>query len=275
MGQMATSRERTGASEVQSHIALKYHRTNIPKSIRPQGKLIQSSSLLPLNYERSLDEIAAARDSFYAVSELFTFCAFSESQFLNMLQAKLDSMIREETLLKRPLELSNLLYMQKTVKRHIQRLRDNIQTIEAHGSITWPKAEDERPSDKVEAAVGVLGKQYDNLLRRAESLSAQIEDQTRFLTNKAMIDEATRARHQAIEVTKLTRLAFFYIPLSFVASFFGTNLDPLAEARNSLIWFFVVSIPVFGVSMAFMKWDIWEGLRRLWRVIIIRQRRPR
>ncbi|KAL1626891.1 hypothetical protein SLS56_006619 [Neofusicoccum ribis] len=248
--------------QVQPHIALKFHRTNIQKSIRPEGKFVQSSSLLPLNYGRSLDERVAARDPFYAVSELFTFCAFSETQFLNMLESKLSSATNAETLSKRPLELSNLLYMQKAVKVHAERIRDNIETIKTRGSASWPRANDGKPHDKVEAVADVLEKQYEHMLRRAEMLSARTDDETRFLTNKALVDEAKRARDQAAEVTKLTRLAFFYIPLSFISSFFGMNLDPLTDARNSLWWFFVISVPTLCLSTAPLIWDIPELFRR-------------
>ncbi|EKG17377.1 Mg2+ transporter protein CorA-like/Zinc transport protein ZntB [Macrophomina phaseolina MS6] len=244
-----------------------YPKTSIPEESRPEGGLIQSSSLLPLDYGRSLDESVAARDPFYAVSELFTFCAFSESQFLNMIQSKLDSSVNEEENWKRPLDLSDLLYMQRTVKRHMERLRDSIDAIEAHGNTSWPRSDEQKHLDKAEAVVGTLTTQYNKLLRRAESLSMQLEDQTRFLTNQAMIDEATRARNQATEVTKLTRLAFFYIPISFVASFFGMNLDPLTDAPNSLFWFFVISVPVLSLSMAFMQWDISDMLHKAGRAL--------
>lgn len=250
--------------QVQPHIALKWHRTNIQKNIRPEGKFIQSSSLLPLNYGRSLDEKIAARDPFYAVSELFTFCAFSETQFLNMLESKLSSATNVETLSRRPLELSNLLYMQKAVKVHAERVRNNIETIKTRGSASWPKFNDSRPHNKVEAVAEVLEKQYEHLLRRAETLSARIEDETRFLTNKALVDEAKRARHQAAEVTKLTRLAFFYIPLSFISSFFGMNLNPLTDAQNSLWWFFVISVPTLCLSVAPLIWDVPRLFRTFW-----------
>ncbi|KAF4539976.1 Mg2+ transporter protein CorA-like/Zinc transport protein ZntB [Lasiodiplodia theobromae] len=242
--------------QVQPHIALKYHSTNISQNIRPEGKLIQSSSLIPLNYGRSLDEKVAAKDPFYAVSELFTFCAFSESQFLNMLESKLSAATDADILSKKALELSNLQYMQKAVKLHGERIENSIETIRARGGAFWPKSNGDKSSDKVEAVALVLSKQYEHLLRRAKSLSTRIEDQTRSLTNKAMIDEAKRARDQAVEVTKLTQLAFFYIPLSFVSSFFGMNLDPLTEARNSLWWFFAISVPILGLSMSLMFWDV-------------------
>src|SRR5438552_3121441 len=79
------------------------------------------------------------------------------------------------------------------------------------------------------------------------------------LMNRAMIAESQKAINQAQEVTKLTRLAFIFIPISFTASFFGMNLGPLVQGAIHGIWlWFAVSAPVVIISMLLMKWDISE-----------------
>lgn len=72
------------------------HKSNIALKPRSRlfskvstGKIIQSASLLHLDYGRSLDRHIAASDAFYALHEIFSFVSFSESQFLNMIESKL------------------------------------------------------------------------------------------------------------------------------------------------------------------------------------------
>ena len=72
-----------------------------------------------------------------------------------------------------------------------------------------------------------------------------------------MTQEAQNALAQAKEVAKLTKLAFFFIPLSFTASLFGMNVMELDPGAANSIWLWVtVSIPVLAISFTFMLVDI-------------------
>jgi hypothetical protein len=53
------------------------------------GAALQSACFLHINYGYDLDKETAARNCFYALHEIFLFAAFSENQFLNMLETKL------------------------------------------------------------------------------------------------------------------------------------------------------------------------------------------
>ncbi|KAK8209244.1 hypothetical protein IWZ01DRAFT_310466 [Phyllosticta capitalensis] len=75
--------------------------------------------------------------------------------------------------------------------------------------------------------------------------ATQLEDVLRHLesTSNALIGsmsimESSKAIKEAEEVTKLTQLAFFFIPLTFVAGIFGMNLKEMA---NVSIWIWVVT----------------------------------
>ena len=52
-------------------------------------KYPQLACTIHAHYGRFLDEKSAKVDAFYALSELFTFTATSEAQFLNMVEEKI------------------------------------------------------------------------------------------------------------------------------------------------------------------------------------------
>jgi Mg2+ and Co2+ transporter CorA len=81
------------------------------------------------------------------------------------------------------------------------------------------------------------------------------------IMNNANIAESKRAIEQAKRVGKLTMLAFFYVPLSFTASFFGMNFEQFATGPYLGVWvWFVVTVPVMLLSIAFYHWDMSKAL---------------
>ena len=203
-----------------------------------------------------LDSALMARDPFYALNELFTFCAYSEVQLLNLMESKLSDETGFALLAKNSTQLSNLLYTQDILEAHTRRLRDNIETIKARGHFDWPRASKHGMEQKADAAAMSLLKDYQALLFRAEALSARCQRGMNVVLNNAMIAESKRAITQAIEVTKLTRLAFLYIPLSFTTSFFGMNLKPIAGGSHPMWLWLVVSVPILAISVFALLYDI-------------------
>jgi len=59
---------------------------------------------------------------------------------------------------------------------------------------------------------------------RMEALSRRLDSSFQTLTSTMSIIESEKAIQEAEEVTRLTNLAFFFIPLSLVASVFGMNV---------------------------------------------------
>lgn len=97
-------------------------------------------------------------------------------------------------------------------------------------------------------------------------LSAECDREIGLLMNNA-VKESQRAISQAEGVAKLTRLAFFFIPLSLTSSFFGMNFSQLVGAAGAIlsIWlWFAVSAPVLAASFAFLIWDLPDDL---WKVV--------
>lgn len=97
--------------------------------------------------------------------------------------------------------------------------------------------------------------------------------QERLATEMALItiQDAKRSISSAERMELLTTLAFFFIPASFISSFFGMNLWPLTEQGPSLWVFFVVTVPVVGALGCIpfrehiaLSLKIWRYHFRLW-----------
>lgn len=204
------------------------------------------------------------KDAFYALHELFAFCASSQAQFLNMIADNI-SEDAERTLA--PGELgsgqSNFVYMQEMLEKLIAHLQDIIAVIEARGSVSWPRTEDETQQQMCSAASEVLRKDYEWLLHRAKSLSARCNSEINNLATRVVLAESRKAIELSEKVAKLTRLAFIFVPLSFTSSLFGMNLQPLVDERYSLWLWFAVSAPILIFSWVFMQWDIISAVRKL------------
>lgn len=228
------------------------------------GKIIQSTSLLHLDHGLNLDRPLAASDAFYALNEVFRFALFSEVQFLNMLESKLIKELDQSVLIQQNNPtLSNLLYNQKLLDRHIQRIQDNITSMEGRALALWPKGllgEDEQV--KANLAAEALLQDYDYLLCRAHTLSEQCNTGMQIVMNNAMIEESREAIFQAEGVAKLTRLACIFIPLSFTTSFFGMNIWQLGTGHLSIWIWIVVSFPIFVIPLIFMQYDLAAVIRR-------------
>lgn len=240
----------------QQQISLKSHRTAIGRDLRPEERFAQSSSLLHLDYGKLHDSSLMASDAFYALDELFTFCANSEVQLLNLMESKLSQETGYSLLSNENTQLSNLLYSQDILEDHAKRLRETIEVIKMRGGVKWPRASEPAMKQKAEAAANLLLRDYEHLLYRTEALSERCRRGIGVIISSASITESKRAIAQAYEVTKLTRLAFLYIPLSFTTSFFGMNLTPIAAGQHDLWLWVVVSIPILAVSIFALSYDI-------------------
>ena len=202
-----------------------------------------------------------AIDPFYALHELFLFCAFSQAQYLNLLESRLANETAFQASSEKIEDQSHLLHRQQVLQVHAGRLRETIATIEQRGSLNQPRLAENPADNAQQQAARWLLKNYQHLLSRAERLSAQCQAQMALLMNQAMIAESNKAIKQAQEVTKLTRLAFFFIPLSFTASVCGMNLQPFISSAHSIWVWFAISTPFLLISLVVMKWDmvkLWE-----------------
>jgi hypothetical protein len=226
------------------------------------GMFPQTASLLHKDYGKLLDVRVMRLDPFYALHELFAFCASSELQFLNMIDSKISSETGYAMLRSAP-ALSNLLYNREILQSHAVRLREVIAVIGRRGSPEWPRALGTEERKIADAAKDKLERDYEHLLSRVRSLLDRCEKGMQVVLSKASISQAELAFSQSDRVARLTQLAFFYLPFSFMASVFGMNVVELGTGKLQLWVWVATSIPVFLISVMLLVVDMPRFLRRI------------
>ncbi|KAF1850930.1 uncharacterized protein K460DRAFT_400964 [Cucurbitaria berberidis CBS 394.84] len=220
---------------------------------RPVKEMEQSASLIHLDYGKTLDKKAMAQDPFYALHEVFLSCAYSEVQFLNVIESKINEDMAREFMPDHNISPANMIYFQGLLDTHAESLRRTITAINSRDDSGWPRPSDQTLRKKHAVLAHTLLQDYEALLRRTETLSNLCKGRLQILLSRAGIVESNKAIEQAKVVTKLTRLAFVFIPLSFVSSFFGMNLKPFVESPPYGLWlFFAVSAPVVALLLMSM-----------------------
>ncbi len=231
----------------------------------------QSTMLLPFDCNSLADGETAKQDAFYALNAVFQHAAFSEVQFINLMEGQID---KEMGILAperdRSHSLDNLQYFRSILDRHVRQIRDVICATKSQGFGGWPSASDTKSQGKCSSAVNRLLADYDGLLVRALGLCERCTEGMGIMMNRAVVAESKKAIDQAERLKKLTLLASFFIPLSFITSLFGANFSEFAPGNYLSIWsFFAVSVPVLLLTYCFYIWDVgaWiESLREWARV---------
>ena len=105
-----------------------------------------------------------------------------------------------------------------------------------------------------------LKRDLDFVLARIDFLRTRCDTIATTLLSTMSILESQKSIEQSRQVNQLTKLAFFYIPLSFVSSVFGMNVKEIQT--NPPIWvFFVTAVSFTLLSILVASWQ--EIKRRL------------
>ncbi|KAL9111738.1 MAG: hypothetical protein Q9227_003797 [Pyrenula ochraceoflavens] len=201
----------------------------------------QSRSLLNENYGKTLDKATMSSDAFYSINDLFSFAAFAEVQFLNLVE----SVLARETglaVLSRPPSLATLIFHKELLELHARQLRENITSLRTRGGSAWPKSTNTDQGKVARDAASLLLEDYEHLLSRCLELSALCDRGMADFNHKAALSESTRANVMAESVARLTRIAtllsLIYVPLSFTTSIFGMNFQELGQGTLKIwVWF--------------------------------------
>jgi Mg2+ and Co2+ transporter CorA len=240
----------------------------VPMSSIPYASAtFQSATLLHKEYGQTLISEIMQCDAFYALSELIYFSASSTCQLLNLIEMQINNQERPITSQMQN-RFDNLQYF-KTV---LEDLRDNVENlirfINGRGTPKWPRATALSHTEIVNRTAEALLDDYRHIDNRIKRLSKRCSAGMTRIMNTALLDESRRAVDQADGVARLTLLAFFFIPLSFTASFFGMNFKELGSSNQDLsVWvWFIVSVPIFGVSVLLCFWSkVYVWLSRVFR----------
>lgn len=214
-------------------------------------------------------------DPLYALQDIFFLAAAAEVQFLNMMDAVVnreqDSSGMAEKDKSKRLTISNFMYNRQVLRRHVVRLRENlefIRTAKAH----WRKPEEPEQRKEADLVADSIYDDFRYLLDRARNLIAECERGMNIVMHHANIQESREAISQAERTAKLTQLAFFFIPLSFTTSFFGMNFKEISTGSTLSVWvWFTVSLPVLLASFGFMAWDV-SSLVKRWSKSLLTER---
>jgi Mg2+ and Co2+ transporter CorA len=241
----------------------------------------QSAAILPLQYDSLLALVDLARrapqDPISMCIPLFAHSAFSEVQFLNLMESRIQ--IQMATIAEGvPADaLETLQYVSNILNRHAQQLKDSTRALcklaeRSNQGLTGvkrlgPEAETARnvgagSSNGAFTTKGLL-EDYEQLHVRCVDLSKMCSQGITLAMNKASIDESRKAMEQSERLKKLTLLATLFIPLSFSTSLFGMNIDILGQGTVSFWWFFVLCVPITLCAYIVYLWDF-GALRRSW-----------
>ena len=106
-----------------------------------------------------------------------------------------------------------------------------------------------------------LKSDYDEVLAQARQLDEDFKDHMRTYVGIMTLKESKKSIQQADSVRRITQLAFIFVPLTFVTSVFGMNLESFGTG-NIKTWLFLAvasatSLTVFAmliISSHFRQW---------------------
>lgn len=227
--------------------------------------------ILMEDYGRIVHLQRAAVDPFYAISPFVSSAISSEMALLDLIGSRIRDDL-DHTRLIYPIHeptLSNLLYYQQILNRHIQSLQSPISFMEvllgepqrpawfntgARSRSTGEPAisTTQLGSSTLETEIirqGIRSGLADYCAAQAyaESLLAECERGMSVVGHNASIGESQRARAEAREVTKLTKLATVYVPLGFVTALFSMNVKEMNANDGPPIWQWAIVATVVGV----------------------------
>lgn len=102
-----------------------------------------------------------------------------------------------------------------------------------------------------------------HLLRRHEEVQSRADKIITVLTAVISIEESRKAITQTRDVTRITYLAFLFVPMSFVASFLSMN-NNFPDGNSKVYWvYFVIALPLSGIAM--LSAYFWTRLEDLWK----------
>ncbi|CAH0055137.1 unnamed protein product, partial [Clonostachys solani] len=121
---------------------------------------------------------------------------------------------------------------------------DMLSFLRRREQLTWPHAATQQDRVRVDEMIESAVETLVHLDQRADDLSRMCAESIAVEMNVISITEARKGLAQASRIELLTVLAFLFIPMSFVSSFFGMNVQTFKDPGPPLVTFFQVAIPI-------------------------------
>jgi len=96
-----------------------------------------------------------------------------------------------------------------------------------------------------------LVRDYQTLARHAEEFERNSRLFTQLWIGLADVEEARESRREATQVRLLTNLAFIFIPLDFINSFFGMNFDALTGTSSTIRFSITAGVMITVLMLSF------------------------
>ncbi|RHZ45767.1 hypothetical protein CDV55_100058, partial [Aspergillus turcosus] len=205
----------------------------------------QNIAHLPFQYGSRLDKELASRDALYALSELFSFAASAQLQYLNLLETRIKHELSfvgtENDVQYHSLSLVNLKYIKTLLTSNAQGVAETISLFKNRHSLHWPRVDNAPTAEK---AACLLLADFEYLLQRSEMLSRECEQGMATLANSSVLEESRRSAEMNVSVQSLTIIGAIFVPLSFVCSVWGMNFKELGSGSNPLWMWAATAVPV-------------------------------
>lgn len=222
------------------------------------GQLDQFHPLKGIVLRDQVDYQLMQEDPFFLLATVLTTSFLSWSQTLNVLaqgitecQDQLD--VDQDKL---QFQLGQLRQHVATISRVKELLSENQHIITEGGCSSWPKPASDSTIKRKELIQRKLQADYDRMMERCKLLTGHCESATSVLVGFAQLVLSERGVQSANEVNMLTRMASFFIPLSFITGVFGMNIREWSPPP-SWQWPFGCGIGIYLLTLSVLYGPEW------------------
>ncbi|KAI0469330.1 hypothetical protein F4859DRAFT_141035 [Xylaria cf. heliscus] len=191
------------------------------------------------------------RDPFVLVADLFDTSALCWMQVLSFLRDSFEKQPDDPDLKVRILERDKRL-LDRAVRYFTETIRFIESRDESRGRLEWPMCLQE-DADRVNEIAHSLKRDFEILREDARALSKMFQEATNIIMTRLSVESSQQSLLESRRVQMVTYLAFTFAPLSFVASFFGMNVEQLSH-EPSILYFVGSSVLILGISVVIMFW---------------------
>ncbi|CAN9437560.1 unnamed protein product [Alternaria alternata] len=199
------------------------------------------------HYGDLVDHRMAKKDSLYAVSPLLRLAHGTELSFLSLLEARLERELEPAALNERDVDLGSLLHTKNSLTRRIHELESNVRFLQQFRKSKTPTVSDDATMRDMHED---LSSQFRDLLDLAKGLIGRCNESISFIQAVTAVKLSERAMEENRSLRSLTKLAFFFVPMTFATSLFGMNVKEFSdENKTSISIFFAIALPLTVIAV--------------------------